>query len=617
MCWRFMFCSYLVLQPFLLFAQSVGLGEGQVYIEDPVYINSATGDELRSMLPLSEFQIESLLSYRNSSGAVLGAVELSLLPGFDIEAVALILPLISFDVRDRLSGGGKLKSELFVKSSARVEQDTSLLGSPYDLHLKFKMSYGKHLGAGITLQNDEGEPFMDFVSSNISLKDYGIVKSLVLGDFSVRFAQGLTAWNSFSLASSAAASPTGMLKHGGGISPYTSSDEGNFFRGAGLSLAAGNFSVSAFGSFKRVDARIKDGKYISLPQEGLHNTASTLAARKTMGEFAAGGNVAYLGNRVKVELSGLCYCYDMENGLPVKEYNKYRMYDGLWGNWSLGVYGVFRRGRYFGEMAVDFGGSTAFLGGSVMRFSGGCELGVLVRRYSRSYIATYASAYSSISDVANQNGITASCTCTPLKDLKVTAWADAVFYPWKRYGVDTSSCQLKWSVRSEFARKNWDVSATVTYRYINYNNQHRLYVKGDAGFRLKENGGGGGMLCGIYLKAKWAAVCVGKAPSDSGSDFSAGVPVYALGWMVGFSAKCSFWRERTVLQIGLAWYDCPVWDVRLYNYENDLPYTYNSRLLYGEGGSCYIMLKQKIFRNCYLYLKGDDTKVKLGVRCII
>ena len=438
------------------------------------------------------------------------------------------------------------------------------------------------------------------------------MKSLVLGDFSVRFVQGLTVWNSFSLASEAASAPAGMLKRGGGISPYTSSDERNFFRGAGVSLSMGKFSVNAFGSFKRVDARIKDGKYTSLPQDGLHNTASTLAARKTMGEYAAGGNVAYVGNRVRVELSGLCYCYDKENGLPVKDYNKYRMYDGVWGNFSFGVYGVFSRGRYFGEMAVDLGGSAAFLGGSVLRFSDGSELGVQVRHYSRSYIAAYASASSSISDVANQSGITASCVCYPVKDLKVTLWADAVYYPWKRYGVDSSSSQMKGSVRGEYAWGNWDVSATSTYRYTNYNREHRLYVKGDAGYRLAVDGGGG-FLSGLYLKAKWAAVCASHAAAEAGMEASTGLLAAQLGWMVGLSAKCSLWRDQTILQIALAWYDCPSWDARLYNYENDLPYTYNSRLLYGEGGSCYIMLKQKVFRKCYLYLKGDDTKVKLGV----
>ena len=129
------------------------------------------------------------------------------------------------------------------------------------------------------------------------------------------------------------------------------------------------------------------------------------------------------------------------------------------------------------------------------------------------------------------------------------------------------------------------------------------------------------MLSGFYLKAKWAAVCAiheaAEGDTEGGTGASTGLSAAQVGWMMGLSAKCSFWRERTILQIGVAWYDCPIWDVRLYNYENDLPYTYNSRLLYGEGGSCYIMLKQKVYRNCYLYLKGDDTKVKMGIRCTI
>lgn len=606
-----------MLQPFLILAQSLGevIDQGMdshlgYLIENPVHINSATRGELEELLLLSDFQIESLLDYKAKNGVVLGAAELSLLAGFDRECVEIIRPFITFDIREKLDSDRKLRSEFFMKSSRRVAQDTSLLGSPFDLHLKLKVNYGKYLGAGITLQNDEGEylfntgkgPLIDFVSGNISIKDYGIVKSLVVGDFSARFAQGLTAWNAFSL--SAAAAPSGMVKHGGGISPYTSSDEGNFFRGAGVTFGLGNISVSAFGSYKRVDARIKDGKYTSLPDDGLHNTPSTLAERRSMGEFVVGGNLCWRFSRVKIELSGICYCYDKMNAVPVRDYNRYRLYDGWWGNCSLGVYGVFRKGRYFGELAVDFGGSTAFLGGAVMRLSEGCEFGIIVRRYSRSYIATYASAFSSISDIANQCGVTLSGVIFPARNLKITVWGDAVHYPWKRYGVDTSSFQMKGSVRGEYTTGKWDMSATTTYRHTNHNDLHRLYMKGDAGYRVEDDTGGR-MLSGLYLKAKWAAVYCSIPSSDSSP---------MLGWMVGLVAKCSFFRERTTLQLGVAWYNCKSWDVRLYNYENDLPYTYSSRLLYGEGGSCYILLKQKFYRNLYLYLKGDDTKVKFGIK---
>jgi hypothetical protein len=184
-----------------------------------------------------------------------------------------------------------------------------------------------------------------------------------------------------------------------------------------------------------------------------------------------------------------------------------------------------------------------------------------------------------------------------LDKLKITLWVDGVHYPWKRFGVDTSSYQFKGSVRGEYSAGNWDFSAAASGRYTSQNDMHRLYFKGDVGYRF---------LWGLYLRAKWAAVYCCSHSSYTGSP---------PGWMVALVAKCSFWHNKTTLQFGAAWYNCPNWDVRLYNYENDLPYTYNSRLLYGEGGSCYILLRQKLYRNFYLYLKGDDTKVKLGLKC--
>ena len=586
----------MVLQPFCFLGQ---VSRMEFLMDNPVEINTVDRSVLEELMLLSDFQLESLMEYREKSGNILSATELALLPGFDRAVVDELLPYITFQVKDRLSRGGRWRGELAMKSSGAYVRDTSLLGSPYSMQLRFKSEYGEHLSGGFLLESDAGEylfksgyPFVDFTSFHVALKDYRAVKCLVAGDYSVRFAQGLVAWNSFSL--SGIQNPSSMVRRGVGISPYTSADEDNFYRGAAVSLSFGRLGVVAFGSYKKVDARIKDGKYTSLPEDGLHNTASSLVARKTMGECVAGGNVSYVLDGLKLELSGLCYGYDKVNGLPVKEYNKYRLYDGWWGNFSVGVYGVFRRGQAYGEFAVDMGGSTALLAGSVFRCADRFELGVQARRYSRSYIAPYANGYSTISDVANQTGITLSCKYPVTRLLSFTFMADAVHYPWKRYNVDTASSQIKGGVAGRYTPGKWNFSTDITYRYTTHNAMHRAYLKGEAGYSFSP---------GFHLKVKGAVVSCFQGVSEPD-----------CGWMAALVAKYCFNGEKSTLQLGLTCYNCRSWDVRLYNYEQDVPYTYNSRLLYGVGGGWYFLLKQKLFRNMYLYFKSDTSKLKLAVK---
>ena len=586
----------MVLQPYYFFGQ---VSRMEFLMDNPLAINAVGKDELEELMLLSDFQLESLLEYREKNGNILSATELSLLPGFNRDIVDELLPFISFEVKDRIYGKEGFRNELTIKSSVGYVRDTSLLGSPYSAQLRFRSEYGKHLSGGILLESDAGEylfksgyPFVDFTSCHIALKDYRAVKCLVAGDYSVRLAQGLVAWNSFSL--SGIQNPASMAKRGVGIAPYTSADEGKFYRGAAVSLSFGRLEVSAFGSYKKVDARVKEGKYTSLPEDGLHNTAPALSARKTMGECVAGGNVSYMLSRLKVELSGLCYGYNKRNGLAVSDYNRLRMYDGWWGNFSAGVYGVFRNGQVFGELAVDMGGSTAVLAGSVLRVADRCDIGVLVRRYSKSYIAPYANGYSTTSDVANQNGITLSCKWPATRYLNFTFMADVVHYPWVRYNVDAASSQFKGGLSGKCTLEKWDLSADFTYRYATHNTLHRGYLKGEVGYRFSS---------GFNMKMKGAAVACFQGAYDC-----------TCGWMAAIVAKYCFNRDKSSLQLGLTYYNCSSWDVRLYNYEQDLPYTYNSRLLYGVGGGWYLLLKQKLFRNMELYFKSDAKKLKFAVK---
>lgn len=62
----------------------------------PLEINRASREELSAIALLSDFQIESIISYREKHGPILSASELSLLHGFDLQTAELLSCFVVF-----------------------------------------------------------------------------------------------------------------------------------------------------------------------------------------------------------------------------------------------------------------------------------------------------------------------------------------------------------------------------------------------------------------------------------------------------------------------------------------------------------------------------------------
>ena len=604
-------------------------------IRHPLDINSAGREELEGLHLLTDFQIESLLEYRNRSGHILSRVELQLLNGFDAASVSLIAPLITFGQgdssdddtyfagrrgEDTLAWYRKAMAELYIKWWWK-ESGEEWLGPDFYSQLKFKGDYNNRFKVGFTAEKDAGEllwpgvfgegtavgkawaggktaPVVDFLSGYIMANDVHLggklkVSDFVAGDYAVRLGQGLVLWNGTSFG--AGTTVQGTYKRGAQLNPYTSSDENDFMRGAAATLKR-SFSVgkgvgvTAFFSLKEVDARIKDGKYTSLKTDGLHNTESTLQTRETLGEIIYGTSFQYWNHKVKVGFNWAGYGYDAHNGRTVQEYNKYQMYDGQWGNFSIDLNAVWGRNRIFLEAACDYGGSLAVLGGMAFRWRG-WDCGTALRSYSRSYIAPYAGAYSTISQCSNQNGVHLVAQKNIGGGRKLSCGLDAVHYPWVRYGVPEESGALKLWCRVE--RQNEPLSWNV-----------KFYGSADTyetGFKC----GVKGYLC--YDAASWLQL---KVRSEA-------VTVEGANWGAAAGAElvATAMRGRFRGILHGAYYNCKEWNCRLYMYEYDLPLTYSSRLQYGEGAASYAMVSYKFRRSGTLYLKGDgEGKVKVGLK---
>lgn len=570
---------------------------------NPLKINRATKEDLEQLGILTDFQIASLLEYLGNSGYIYSSVELQLINGFNEHTVNLLRPFISFETTDYSKKG--CNSTLLIKGWWR-EGEPEYLGPPYYTQLRYKLNCNERFGFGLVLEKDAGEeilgdskiPFGDFNSFYLFAKDIALGQRLsvveaVAGDYKVKLGQGLTVWNGFNL--SGVSSVQGLLKSGGKITPSTSADENNFFRGGAVRLRGilsdkMELEGSFFLSLKNVDARINGKKYTSLPTDGLHNTESTLQVRKTLGELVMGTNLQLAGAKYRVGVNWVGYGYDKHNGRRVQDYNVYQMYNGMYGDFSVDFSAVFGQKRFFGECGVDYGGNIALLGGGIFRI-GEWDAGATVRYYDKGYIAPYANAYSTISSCSNQIGVAMIGQRLYKGGLKISLGGDYSYYPWVRFNIGEPSAAMKLWGKLEYVSDTVDWNVKLYESYATYKSVNKLGVRGGYGRRVSD-----------WLRIKLRGEVVNISFKD-------------LGYAAALDFDLSFAKEILRLQLRGAYFNCKDWSARLYMYEADLPLSYTSRLFYGNGFKWFGLLSAKFSNKISLYIKSDcEPKIKIGLK---
>ena len=171
----------------------------QELADDPVPVNSADEDEISRLFFLTPFQVRSLIDYVRNTGSILSVYEIAVIPGFDREITEIMEPFISLKDKppdtDKFS---RIRQTFLTNISVKAsDADTSAPGSPTRILMKYRLKASR-ISAALTGEKDPGEElfpehnaFPDFVSANICYDGPGFIKRVIIGDYSVRFGQGL------------------------------------------------------------------------------------------------------------------------------------------------------------------------------------------------------------------------------------------------------------------------------------------------------------------------------------------------------------------------------------------------------------------------------------------
>ncbi|MCF0172793.1 MAG: hypothetical protein HUJ91_03565 [Bacteroidales bacterium] len=525
------------------------IAEVEYLTRHPADLNGATRETLERLGVLSVFQTESLLEYIKDYGPILSWNEVGVVDGITADAVALLQQFFTLG-----KPAGTQRGTMELRSRCRYSQLHRGIGQ----YNRVSFSEGGLTG-GALLESDAGEmPLMDFKSMYLAYSDGK--GTFLLGDYSACFGQGLSLWSGFSLTS--VSSPSSVMKRGRGIMPYRSCCESNYFRGVAASRKMGCVAVSLIFSAAPVDAAVKDGKYTSLATDGLHRTVTEKLKKGAMREYLGAADVTFSRNRLKAGVTLAAYGYNRGNGRKVQEYNRYQMYDGLWGNASFNLLWSVGHLRTFAEVALDMGLRTAALAGVVWSPSYGFEVSVTGRHYPYNYIASHAGAWSRSSAVANQSGLLCACQIRPNENLAVNLSSEMVHFPYSRFRVSGPSDAVWSSAAIQWEKGLWRWSVRDNFKWQSQDGSQRHSLKGMVGVK--------GAWCGLSCRMSSSVV---KLPERE----------LQCGFALGLDAETKFCGGRMSVKGGVTYYNTPDYDTRVYIYEPDLPGVFLANCHYGKG----------------------------------
>ncbi|HHG84620.1 MAG TPA: helix-hairpin-helix domain-containing protein, partial [Bacteroidetes bacterium] len=197
--------------------------------QKPLSLNSASQDELLMLPGMTVILVNNLMSYIQEFGKLTSIYELQAVPGFDVEVVNSIRSYISVkETRGKDISPGTLhasgpsfeevvrnaRHELLLRYVRILEVQKGYTAPPQNnpgasryrgdrnkYYARYRMRYNRNFSLAFVGEKDQGEEFrwaprnnfygFDFTAGHISIRDYGHIKRLVVGDYNIQLGQGL------------------------------------------------------------------------------------------------------------------------------------------------------------------------------------------------------------------------------------------------------------------------------------------------------------------------------------------------------------------------------------------------------------------------------------------
>lgn len=513
--------------------------------EHPVPINLVGRNVLEASGLMSMYQIVSLLDYRARSGDILSISELGAVDGFGketAEALRWFISLASHSLPGKSSGyRTPVRNSLTINESNKITIPFDGKSPDYSWshYEKFRTGADGRWSAGLSMKKTcaDVSPWPSAYTMYGAYFGEGHLSRLVIGDYSLRFGQGLALWSGFAMTG--VSGPRSFWKRPTGISPSMSASSSSSLRGVAAELDYGRFGISVFLGSPGFRDWCENGSKLRL-------------------DLLPGINVSWFSRHGQVSFTALCNLKDIESaGKANAGKEVFRVGDKVvipLTRVSADARFCIRGIEIFGEAAMDISSVRPALTGGFMFPAGEWKLALAGRYIPSEYDLSFAAPVRAISGKGGEHGAAAGIS---LKSYELSV--DYALVPEK------DRRQVKVLLSSPFRlSETVGLDLRATERWKSYGNANRLDLRAD----LKVNAG------------KWNTVVRANAAL---TDKLSGL---------GYVEESYSGRIGAVFLRGTM-FAADSWDGRLYCYERDAPESFNVPAYYGRGYSLSLVARIK------------------------
>ena len=574
--------------------------------EHPININTATKEQLERFPFLSEQLVENILYYIYKHGPMLTDKELMMVKDMDIHTARYLKLFITFQQPEKEERKTTLKNVLKYgkqELSTRVDipfytragyqpytsdyiqenPNKRYLGYAFYHNVRYQFHYSDKVYVGLTAEKDAGEPFFagknrkgyDYYSPYLYIRNIGRVNALALGNYRLSYGYGLVMNTDFSMGKTTTLSTLGNKARG--IKKHSSTDEYNYFQGiAGSIRLTKRLTADAFYSYRQMDG-IVDNRFItSIKEDGYHRIPRDYEKKNTFSNQLIGSNIHYNGKYFELGLTTVYNVFNKVLNPTPRTYNKYYPRGRDFFNAGVNYKFFWKKFTLFGETAMDKQGKIATM--NMLRYSPkeSFQLIVMNRFYDVAYQSIYARSIGEGSSVQNESGFYIGLETSFLRYLKLTAYGDFFYFPYKKYQLSKNGTNGFDGVAQLSYSPSYQLDMFIRYRY---KNKHKDFTPED-----------GEKVTLPYIQQKWKYQLnyspMNELVLKTTVDYvhnSHRLQEASQGILIGQSAGYRFKKLPLQLDAGFAWFQTDDYASRISMYEKGLLYSFNIPSFYGKG----------------------------------
>ncbi len=491
----------------------------------------------------------------------------------------------------------------------RPDSTGGYLGNPVKYYQRFRMQ-SDHLSINLTQEKDAGEQLtgisdFDYNSWHLALTENGNLKSLVIGDYSLSFGQGLVIWTGGAFGKGREVTGT-ISKNERGLRAYGSAQETDFFRGVAATYGD-QIEFTAFYSDRPRTASVIEGDTTRFPSSsGFHRTRLELNRRNNIDQKTFGGRVKADTPIGLIGITGYSTEFSAYIGKGNSLSDLYK-FEGR----SNSVFGIDYRGLIgsslvFAEMARSENGGIGGVAGVEASVGFSTDLALLYRNYKKDFQSFMGTGFGETSgDPNNEAGFYVGISHRLLNGYSISGYVDQYRFEAPRSGTTqstegydvlgliegsiTSSLDAYILLRNEIKDDEYVIEAGSGREQRVLGKEKRTSVRLQTEYQLNRK---------VRLRSRGELVRY-QSPGK--------------GWETGFLIYQDVRLQlsgKLQLDARVTLFDTESFDTRVYQFENDLLYVLSNVALSGRGERVYGVLKYEAFEWLDLWLKYSVTTIE-------